>query len=53
MEAEIERLYQIVHELSAKLEKIELENVQVNLSIIELNQKYENLRRSLVSGIDV
>lgn len=49
MEAEIERLYQIVQELSIKLEKIEKENVQVNLSILELDQKLETLRRSLTS----
>jgi hypothetical protein len=53
MEAEIERLYQIVHNLSAEVDKLKDENVQVNLSLLELENKFESLRRSFVSGLEV
>lgn len=53
MEAEIERLYQIAEELSDRLKKIETDNNQINLSIFELNQKFESLRNAIISGIEV
>lgn len=53
MEAEIERLYQMVEELSGKVKKLESENLQVNLSLLDLESKFESLRRSIVSGIDL
>lgn len=53
MEAEIERLYQIVEELTDKLEKIQKENTQINLSILDLDQKVESIRRVLTTGMDI
>ena len=53
MEAEIERLYQIVHTLSADVDKLKEENVQINLAHLELVQSFESFRRSIISGLDV
>lgn len=53
MEAEIERLYQIVHTLSADVDKLKQENVQINLAHLELEQNFESFKRSIIAGIDV
>lgn len=53
MEAEIERLYQIVHNLSADVDKLKDENLQINLALRELEQNFESFRRSIISGLDV
>lgn len=53
MEAEIERLYQIVHTLSAEVDKLKEENVQINLAHLELEQNFESFKRSIIAGLDV
>lgn len=53
MEAEIERLYQIVHELSSEVDKLKADNVQINLAHIELEQNFESFKRSIIAGLDV
>lgn len=53
MEAEIERLYQLTEELSDKVKKLEQDNVQSNITILDLEQRFENLKRALLSGFSV
>jgi hypothetical protein len=52
MESEIERLYQLVQELGSKIEKLESNEVQTNMSLFDLEQKVESLKRMLVPGIE-
>lgn len=53
MEAEIERLYQLTKELSDKVNKLEIDYVQSNVAMLELEQRFENLKRALLSGFSV
>lgn len=53
MEAEIERLYQIVDTLSEEIKKLKAENVQINLAHLELEQNFESFKRSIITGLEV
>lgn len=53
MEAEIERLYQIVEDLQNKIEMLEKSNIASNLSLLELEQKVENFKRAFTGAYEL
>lgn len=53
MEAEIERLHQMIADLNIAVMNLQLHNQQANASVAELEQKFENFRVSILSGLNV
>jgi uncharacterized coiled-coil protein SlyX len=53
MEAEIERLHQMIAELNVAVTSLQLQNQQSNALVAELEEKFENFRVSILSGLNV
>lgn len=53
MEAEIERLHQLIEELNAKVNGLQTYNMQTNTLVVELEERFENFRLSMLSGMNV
>lgn len=53
MEAEIERLHQLIEELNNKVEGLQTYNMHTNTLIEELEERFESFRLSMLSSMNV